>query len=117
IASMEAGHHVYCEKEMSNSLVKAREMVLAARRTGKLLQIGHQRRSNPRYIHAIDKLIHEANLFGRVTQGFAQWNRSSSDDLGWPKNNEMSPAQLEKYGYRSMSEFRNWRWYKKYGGG
>ena len=29
------------------------------RRTGKLLQIGHQRRSNPRYIHAIDRLIRE----------------------------------------------------------
>jgi transposase len=34
-------------------------MVLIARRTGKLLQIGHQRRSNPRYIHAIDRLIRE----------------------------------------------------------
>jgi len=38
-ACMDAGLHVYCEKEMSNSLVKARTMVQTAKRTGKLLQI------------------------------------------------------------------------------
>ncbi|HEC03986.1 MAG TPA: Gfo/Idh/MocA family oxidoreductase, partial [Phycisphaerales bacterium] len=50
VACLEAGLHVYCEKEMSNTLESARKMVQAARRTGKLLQIGHQRRSNPRYV-------------------------------------------------------------------
>ena len=47
--ALKAGKHVYCEKEMSNTLEGARSMVLAQRETGKLLQIGHQRRSNPRY--------------------------------------------------------------------
>ena len=41
IACLEAGLHVYCEKEMSNSLEQCRNMVRAAKRTGKLLQIGH----------------------------------------------------------------------------
>jgi len=117
IACMRAGHHVYCEKEMSNSLEKARQMVLAARETGRLLQIGHQRRSNPRYLHAIDTLIHKVNLLGRVTQAYGQWNRSKCEDLGWPKKYEMDQATLSKYGYDSMSHFRNWRWYRKYGGG
>ena len=117
IACMEAGLHVYCEKEMSNSIEKAREMVLASRRTGRLLQIGHQRRSNPRYIHAVDTLIHGENLLGRVTQAYGQWNRAKSDDLGWPKKYEMDSATLAKYGYESMSQFRNWRWYRKYAGG
>ncbi|MCX5757325.1 MAG: Gfo/Idh/MocA family oxidoreductase, partial [Candidatus Hydrogenedentes bacterium] len=76
IAAMKAGHHVYCEKEMSNSLAKAREMVLTSHETGKLLQIGHQRRSNPRYQHAINRLVHENKLLGRVTHAYAQWNRS-----------------------------------------
>ena len=53
VACLEAGKHVYCEKEMSNTLEGARKMVEAARKTGKLLQIGHQRRSNPRYLHAL----------------------------------------------------------------
>jgi len=51
IASLNAGLDVYCEKEMSNTIEGARKMVEAARQTGKLLQIGHQRRSNPRYIY------------------------------------------------------------------
>lgn len=116
-ACMEAGLHVYCEKEMSNSLAKARTMVQTARRTGKLLQIGHQRRSNPRYIHAIDRLIREKKLLGWVSKAYAQWNRAKSDMLGWPKKYTMDQIKLEKYGYASMTHFRNWRWYKKYGGG
>jgi len=116
-ACMEAGLHVYCEKEMSNSLSKARTMVETSRRTGKLLQIGHQRRSNPRYIHAIDRLIHEKNLLGRVSKAYAQWNRAKSDMIGWPKKYTMDQSKLEKYGYASMNHFRNWRWFKKYGGG
>jgi predicted dehydrogenase len=47
VACLKAGLHVYCEKEMSNTLEGARKMAHAAKETGKLLQIGHQRRSNP----------------------------------------------------------------------
>jgi predicted dehydrogenase len=117
IASMEAGMHVYCEKEMSNDLAKARQMVEAQKKTGKLLQIGHQRRSNPRYIHCYDKLIKEAKVLGRITTVNGQWNRSAQEPLGWPKNAVMDDATLNKYGFSSMEQFRNWRWYKKLGGG
>ena len=67
VACMEAGKHVYCEKEMSNTLEGARKMAEAAKKTGKLLQIGHQRRSNPRYRHCYEKLIKEAKILGRIT--------------------------------------------------
>jgi len=116
-ACLNAGLHVYCEKEMSNSLDKARTMVETQRRTGKLLQIGHQRRSNPRYIHAIDKVMHEHKVLGRVNIAYAQWNRSKADMLGWPKTYVIDPAKLQAYGYNSMEEFRNWRWFKRFGGG
>jgi len=116
-AALHKGLHVYCEKEMSNSLEKAKTMVDTAKETGKLLQIGHQRRSNPRYIHAIEKLIHGVKLLGRVTHATAQWNRAKTEDIGWPKKFPVDAAILDKYGYNSMQEFRNWRWYKKYGGG
>jgi len=102
---------------MSNSLEKARTMVETARRTGRLLQIGHQRRSNPRYLHAIDRLIRDKKLLGRVGLAYAQWNRSKADLLGWPKTYPIDPAKLQAYGYADMTEFRNWRWYKKFGGG
>ncbi|NUM78402.1 Gfo/Idh/MocA family oxidoreductase [candidate division KSB1 bacterium] len=117
IASLEAGLHVYCEKEMSNNLQDARNMVLAARRSGKLMQVGHQRRSNPRYLHCYQKLLQEAKILGRITTIRGQWNRAVQPDLGWPKKDAISPATLAKYGYENMHQFRNWRWYRGLGGG
>jgi predicted dehydrogenase len=59
----------------------------------------------------------KAKLFGQITAANAQWNRAVSADLGWPEKYTMDQAALDKYGYKDMHEFRNWRWYKKYGGG
>ncbi|HNS72167.1 MAG TPA: Gfo/Idh/MocA family oxidoreductase [bacterium] len=117
VACLQAGLHVYCEKEMSNTLEGARRMVLAARESGKLLQIGHQRRSNPRYIFCRDLLLEQLQLIGRPVTAFGQWNRSAAPDLGWPKKYEIPASQLRRYGYDSMAQFCNWRWYRKLGGG
>jgi predicted dehydrogenase len=119
VACLEAGLHVYCEKEMSNTLDGAKKMVEAAKKTGKLLQIGHQRRSNPRYLYCYEKLINEAQLCGRMTTINGQWNRSKAacEDLTWPQNAVIDTATLKKYGFDSMQQFRNWRWYKGLGGG
>jgi predicted dehydrogenase len=114
---LKAGLHVYCEKEMSNTLDGARKMVEAVKKTGKLLQIGHQRRSNPTYIFCFEKLIKEANLPGQITTVNGQWNRMVSEPLGWSQNAVIDQATLENYGYKSMQQFRNWRWYKGLGGG
>jgi len=116
IACLEAGLHVYCEKEMSNTIEGAAGMVKAARKTGKLLQIGHQRRSNPRYAHGL-RLIEKDKLLGRITHCYGQWNRARRLDLGWPRGQEIDGAALKKYGYDTMERFRNWRWYRKYSGG
>jgi predicted dehydrogenase len=116
-ACLRAGRHVYCEKLMANTVANARSMVLTARETRKLLQIGHQRRSNPRYRHALEKVINEAKLLGRITNVNGQWNRSVSDDLGWPARYALPEAVLHRYGFANMHEFRNWRWFKKYAGG
>jgi predicted dehydrogenase len=117
IACLEAGLHVYCEKEMSNTLEGARKMVLAAQKSKKLLQIGHQRRSNPRYLHCYNHLIQETHLLGRLTSVNGQWNRSVQPDLGWPEKYAIEPSLLKRFGYDSMHQFRNWRWFKGLGGG
>ncbi len=114
---LRAGKHVYCEKEMSNTLEGARSMVLAAREAGKLLQIGHQRRSHPRYLHCREKLLQEAGLLGRIVTVNGQWNRAVAPDLGWPERYPIPSARLKQYGFESMQQFRNWRWYKGKGGG
>lgn len=114
---LKAGKHVYCEKEMSNTLEGARAMVAAARETGKLLQIGHQRRSNPRYLHCFEKLLGEAKLLGRIVTVNGQWNRAVAPDLGAPDRYTIPEARLKQYGFKDMHQFRNWRWYKGLGGG
>jgi predicted dehydrogenase len=116
-ASLQADMHVYCEKEMADTLQGAKRIVHAARRSGKKVQIGHQRRSNPRYLHCYNVLIREINLLGRITTVNGQWNRSVQPDLGWPEKYTIPEAVLRKYGYKSMHQFRNWRWYKGLGGG
>jgi predicted dehydrogenase len=102
---------------MSNTLEGARSMVLAARETGKLLQIGHQRRSNPRYIHCYEKLLTEAKLLGRIVTAYGQWNRGVTPDLGAPDRYLIPDARMSQYGFKDMHQFRNWRWYKGKGGG
>src|SRR6185369_2596205 len=114
---LKAGLHVYCEKMMSNTIEGARSMVHTMRETGKLLQIGHQRRSNPRYLFTLNRLLHDAQFCGRLTAVQGQWNRAVKEDFGWPKKFEMPARMLAKYGYKDMHQFRNWRWYKGLGGG
>jgi predicted dehydrogenase len=116
-AALKAGKHVYCEKLMSNTVEGARSMVHAARAAKKLLQVGHQRRSNPRYRHARDKIVREGRLLGRITNIGGQWHRAVTEDLGFPQGQGLSEATLQKYGYATMHEFCNWRWFKKYAGG
>jgi len=119
IACLKAGLNVYCEKEMSNTLENAKKMVQTAKETGKLLQIGHQRRSNPKYIYCCEKLIKEAKLPGRITTINGQWNRSKAacQDAVAPAGTEIDEATLNKYGFKSMQQFMNWRGYKGLGGG
>ena len=116
-ACLEAGLNVYCEKEMSNTLEGAKQVVRAAKKSGKLLQVGHHRRSNPRYIHCYEKLIKEAKVLGHITTINGQWNRAVQPDLGWPEKYAIPQSRLEQYGFQSMAQFRNWRWYKGLGGG
>ena len=112
-ACLRAGKHVYCEKEMSNRLELAAEMCRVQKETGKLLQIGHQRRSNPRYRHCFEHIV--PNMLGRVTTAYAQWNRTLAPFFSYKK----PPKQdiLTKYGYTNAEQFHNWRWFYKYGGG
>ena len=120
VACLNAGLDVYCEKEMSNTLEGARKMVEAAKKSKKLLQIGHQRRSNPRYIHCYDKIIKESKMLNRITTINGQWNRSKAacEDLGWGGSKyAIDQKTLELFGFKSMAQFRNWRWYKGLGGG
>ncbi len=114
---LNAGVNVYCEKMMSNTLEGAKNMVRAARKSGKLLQIGHQRTSNPRYIYARETLLRKNDICGKIMACNGQWNRAVTADLTWAKKQTIADNVLAKYGYKDMAQFRNWRWSKELGGG
>lgn len=117
--ALQAGKAVYCEKMMANTIDNARDMVKAQRETGGLLQIGHQRHSNPRYINVRENILQKNQLLGRVTHMYGQWNRgvSASVPLEVKKGTELDSATLTKYGYDNMEQFLNWRFFSKYGAG
>jgi len=117
--ALEKGKAVYSEKLMSNTLEGAMDMVKAQKETGGILQIGHQRHSNPRYINLREQVYKGAQLLGRVTHAYGQWNRgiSASMPRPFPKGQSIAKELLDKYGYANEYEFRNWRYFRKYGGG
>jgi predicted dehydrogenase len=122
VKCLEAGLHVYCEKMMSNTIDGARAMVKAMEKSGKLCQIGHQRRSNPRYLFTLEQLIRKKKICGQLVNANAQWNRAlgSSQDIGGDKINPkiiVPNDVLNKYGFKDFHQFLNWRFYRDLSGG
>ncbi len=119
VKCLEAGINVYCEKMMSNTIEGARAMVRAAEKSGKLCQIGHQRRSNPRYRYTKEQLIDRKKICGQIVNINSQWNRAvaSSQDLGFNPKLTIKQDILEKYGYGDMHQFMNWRTFRDLSGG
>jgi len=119
VKCLEAGLHVYCEKMMAHTIDAAREMVRAMERTGKLCQIGHQRRSNPRYRFTLEQLINNHRICGQITSINGQWNRSlsSSKDIAIAARILPDQATLERYGFKDGHQFANWRTYRDLSGG
>ena len=119
VKCLEAGLHVYCEKMMSNTIDGARAMVRAMEKSGKLCQIGHQRRSNPRYRYTLDQLINGHKICGQIININSQWNRAvkSSQDIGFNPKLTIKQDVLTKYGYKDMQQFMNWRTFRDLSGG
>ncbi|MFO0914819.1 MAG: Gfo/Idh/MocA family oxidoreductase [Pirellulales bacterium] len=65
IAAMEAGADVYVQKPISVDVREGEAMVDAARRLGRVVQVGTQRKSTPHLIDAKREVI-EAGLLGKI---------------------------------------------------
>src|SRR5262249_46371492 len=65
IAAVEAGVDVYVQKPISVDIVEGQAMLAAARRTGRVVQVGTQRRSTPHLIEARDTIV-KPGLLGKV---------------------------------------------------
>ena len=74
-ASVEARKDVYCEKPMGNVLSETNEALAAVEKSGRIVQIGTQRRSYPRYRSATD-MIKEGRV-GDIVKVDVSWNAYS----------------------------------------
>jgi len=115
--ALERGLHVYCEPLLGHTLEAARRVRDAARRSSTLLQVGFQRRADPRYQHVYRRLLREARLPGTITAFQSQWASPVEDLRGWPRRFEIDQRRLKQFGYADMNQFRNWLWYPQFSGG
>src|ERR1700674_3212634 len=62
LATIEAvrnGADVYCQKPISVDVVEGQAMLAAARKYGRVVQVGTQRRSTPHLVEAKDRIVRE----------------------------------------------------------
>lgn len=98
--ALESGIHVFCEKSMARTLNDTKKMADAHYKTGKILQIGHQRLFDPKYIKGIEMI--RGNMIGPITQMRAYWHRNND----WRRKVPIDEPELERK--------INWRLYKEY---
>jgi predicted dehydrogenase len=116
IRCLRAGLHVYCEDPMSNRIEWAREMVKAAKETGKLLQIGSHRRSHPRYMDLRDRVIAENHALGVLQHTTARQYLSPYALTPFAaRGSRIRDAAAKENGYGSYFEMRNWRFFRNFG--
>ena len=66
IDALKAGAHVYVQKPISVDVIEGEAMVAAARKYGKVVQVGTQRKSTPHLIDAKKKVV-DAGLLGKIS--------------------------------------------------
>lgn len=65
IDAVKAGAHVYVQKPISVDVLEGEAMVAAARKYGKTVQVGTQRKSTPHIIEAKNKIV-DSGLLGKI---------------------------------------------------
>lgn len=65
IAAIQAGADVYVQKPISVDVVEGQAMVAAARKYGRVVQVGTQRRSTPHLVEARDRYI-RSGMLGKI---------------------------------------------------
>jgi predicted dehydrogenase len=123
IAAVEAGADVYVQKPISVDIVEGQAMVEAARKHGRVVQVGTQRRSTPHLIEARDRVIKEGKL-GRVghVEVYCYYHmraRNNPPDSAPPANldYEMWTGPAPMRPYNSLVHPRRWRAFREYGNG
>jgi len=121
--AMRAGKHVYCEKPATHNVHEGALMLKAARKYGKLCQIGTQSRSNAGMRAAID-YIHKGNI-GKVEMAYGTCYKPRKS-IGKVAAATIPPASIDydlwcgpapKLPVMRKSLHYDWHWTWAYGNG
>ncbi|MDB4292180.1 Gfo/Idh/MocA family oxidoreductase [Maribacter sp.] len=66
IEALKSGAHVYLQKPISVDVIEGEALVAAARKYGKVIQVGTQRKSTPHLIEAKKKIV-DSGMLGKVS--------------------------------------------------
>ncbi|MFN3650945.1 MAG: Gfo/Idh/MocA family protein [Armatimonadota bacterium] len=122
IMACQAGKDVYVEKPDGHNLVEGQRMVAAMRRHQRIVQLGTQSRSTPRFFEAMEYI--RSGKLGRCRAAVA-WESAKQGSIGRPEDSEppegvdydmwLGPAPKRPFNVRRFHG--NWRWFFDYGTG
>lgn len=123
IDSIKAGADLYLQKPISVDVIEGQAILAAARKYGRVVQVGTQRRSTPHLIEARDKILREGKLgtigLVEIDCYYHMRARENPPDSAPPEylDYEMwtGPAPLRPY--NALVHPRRWRAFMEYGNG
>jgi predicted dehydrogenase len=121
--ALEAGKHVYVEKPIGNSIAEINIMHNAAKKHGKIVQVGQWQRSQPHFVDAM-KYVKSGKL-GRIRAckawSFVDWKGAvpKIPDTPVPDgvNYDMWLGPAPRRPFNKNRFHFTWRWYWEYGNG
>src|SRR5207253_3258202 len=123
IAACEAGADVWVQKPISVDIAEGQAMLAAARKHGRVVQVGTQRRSTPHLIEARDRVIKEGKL-GKIAyvEICCYWHMRATEnppDTDPPEylDYELWTGPAPKRPYNKLVHPRGWRAFMEYGNG
>jgi predicted dehydrogenase len=123
IAAVQAGADVYVQKPISVDVVEGQAMLAAARKHGRVVQVGTQRRSTPHLVEARDRFIRQGRLgkIGLVEIYCYYHMRASSNPPDTPPpeylDYEMWTGPAPMRPYNKLVHPGSWRAFMEYGNG
>jgi len=123
IAAVKSGADVYCQKPISADVAEGQAMLAAARKYGRVVQVGTQRRSTPHLVEARNEIVQAGKLgtIGLVEINCYYHMRATENppDTAPPANldYEMWTGPAPMRPYNKLVHPRTWRAFMEYGNG